>query len=278
MSYAASTHHSFSVELATEYGIEEAILIHHFQHWIKINRRKNKNFKDGHWWTYQTREEIAAHFPYWSSENIRRYIESLEKKGIIKTGNFNKINFDKTLWYAFADEEKFLGPQENSNNSYERQICQIEVANLPNRTGKSATPIPDTKTNTKETTTDPLPPKGAAAGLSVEEQLKRSKFSEVQALEAVEFYKSNKQEADEKKNPIGWIITMVELGKHKEIAAANEKAEKRKDWAQKNEYSCGSGYMMAVKDGVVKVSGGVEKLIKYSSNDPFWEQVGLSFA
>ncbi len=145
MASLSSQHHSFDINLATQYSIEEAIIIHHFQHWIQVNKKLGRNLIEGRTWTYQTREEIAAHFPYLSVEVVRRTCEKLVKqRKILITSTHNKTPFDKTLWYAFADEEKFICPLENSNISYERRNCQIERRNCQIRNGEFATPIPNT--------------------------------------------------------------------------------------------------------------------------------------
>jgi hypothetical protein len=117
----SSMHHSFDVGLAAKYGIEEAILIHHFQHWIRINRFKDRNIYDGKCWTYQSRKEIQAHFPYMSYETIKYRIERLIFLGVLVAKNFNKNRMDKTLWYAFVDEKKFMVDEDFSNNVYERE-------------------------------------------------------------------------------------------------------------------------------------------------------------
>jgi len=111
----------------------------------------NRNFKEGRTWTYQTYEEICAHFPYLGKEEVREAIERLckgkarrSKDGAVEftpvliKGNFNKTPFDKTTWYAF------------SNSCYERAIAQIDKDICPNGTSHLPTPIPDTKTDTKE--------------------------------------------------------------------------------------------------------------------------------
>ena len=153
-----SLHHSFDIDLATEYGPEEAIVIHHFQHWIRLNRKRNKNFIENRTWSYQTLEEIADHFPYWTLEEVRTIVERLcfgqnrrSKKGIefspvLMKNNFNKAPFDKTSWYAFVDEDKFL----NSKDSYERGNAQMQTGKCPAPDGEMPTPIPDTKTDTKK--------------------------------------------------------------------------------------------------------------------------------
>lgn len=139
--------HSFNVELAQKYGVFEAILIHHFQFWISYNKNKGSNLKEGKTWTFQTRKEMAALFPYFDENQVRRLCEKLVLDGVLETNNFNKKGFDRTLWYAFVNEEQMIG---NSKKFHERQNCQMDKAKLPNANGKSATPIPDTKPDTKQ--------------------------------------------------------------------------------------------------------------------------------
>lgn len=148
MTFLSSQHHSFDVRLARAFGMDGAVLIHHFQHWIRINRFAKRNIKDGRCWTYQTRREIQAHFPYLSFDEVRRTCEKLIALGVLVTGNYNKSKVDKTLWYAFVDEQAFGVDEENSNKFYERQNCPSKGKSaFPE--GKSATPIPDTKPNAK---------------------------------------------------------------------------------------------------------------------------------
>lgn len=103
--------HSFNTTFASIYGVHEAILISHFQYWINYNKRLNRNFKDGRTWTYQTRKEIAAWFPYFTEKQVRTVIDNLIKKEVIVKGNYNNHNFDKTVWYAFKNEEIFTSAQ-----------------------------------------------------------------------------------------------------------------------------------------------------------------------
>ncbi|MHA1401904.1 MAG: hypothetical protein ACTSQE_16255, partial [Candidatus Heimdallarchaeaceae archaeon] len=147
-----SLHHSFDIELAEEYGIVEAVLIHHFQHWITVNKKLKKNHKEGKTWTYQTLEEIAAHYPYFTRDQVRDVLYKLEngksRKGksekllfnpVFLTGNFNKHKYDKTQWYAFVDEYRFISSDESPHG----------VGESPHGKGRIPTPIPDTKTHTE---------------------------------------------------------------------------------------------------------------------------------
>jgi len=133
-----SIFHSFNTELAKEYGMAEAVLIHHFQHWITVNQRLKRNHKEGRTWSYQTILEIEAHFCYLSNKQVRRILDKLVKTEVLIKGNFNKHAYDRTVWYAFKDENKFL---EGLNLSPKR-------ANGNSQTGE---PIPDTKPYTNNT-------------------------------------------------------------------------------------------------------------------------------
>ena len=135
-------HHSFDSELAAQYSIEEAIMIHHFQFWISKNKRLKRNNHKGRTWTYETIEEIAAHFSYWSRDQVKRILNKLVKNNIIIKGNFNKKKYDRTVWYAFKDEEKFIFIEKGRNR-------QMDMAKSGNPKDEIATPIPDTKTYTK---------------------------------------------------------------------------------------------------------------------------------
>lgn len=114
-----SLHHSFDIDLAAEYGTHEAILIHHFQHWIGENQRLKRNFINDRTWSNQTLEEIAAHFTYFTPDQVRDILYKLEhgkaRKGkhqvfkpVLVKGNYNKKKHDRTVWYAFVDEKKFM--------------------------------------------------------------------------------------------------------------------------------------------------------------------------
>lgn len=103
-----SLHHSFDAVLATEIkSTEVAILIHHFQFWISINKRLKRHQYEGRTWMYQTLQEISAAFPYWSIYQIERFINKAVSLKILRKGHFNKSKLDRTVWYAFENEEKF---------------------------------------------------------------------------------------------------------------------------------------------------------------------------
>lgn len=134
--------HTFSVDHAELYGIECAIMIHHFQFWIEQNKRLGKNFFEDKTWVYQTQKEIAAVYSYWGEDKVQRIIKKLIDDGVLIKGNFNKTQFDKTQWYAFSDEIRFSIPQNCGMDSAEQR-------NGFRRTTESYNDI-DTKEDTKE--------------------------------------------------------------------------------------------------------------------------------
>lgn len=207
-------HHSFDITNACKYSVEESILIHNFQLWCNYNARLGKNFHDGRTWTYQSLEEIAAHFPYWTKDQVRRYVEKLTAKDILIKGNYNKSVYDKTIWYSFKNEIEFsiwqnrhlLGTREKDPVPKHPDLReqQEEMANLPSREGELATPIPCTNP-CAETTTTPTPfpqmeQRGASAPVAVvafyeclrevgisdeQKQSLTSQFSEASVVKAV---------------------------------------------------------------------------------------------
>ena len=132
--------HSFNIELAKEYGILEAILLKNIWFWIEKNRANEKNFYDGTYWTYNSTRAFNELFPYASESSIKRALKGLQEKGIIKTGNYNKSSYDRTLWYAFTD----LGESIISNR-------QMETNKSSNGNEQNGLTIPDINTNNKTT-------------------------------------------------------------------------------------------------------------------------------
>jgi|GEM_PF-6328044 hypothetical protein len=137
-------HHSYSVALAIELkDRDKAIIIHHFQYWINLNKRKKspKNFRENRYWTFQTIDDIHAALPEFTKDSLIHHLNVLVEKKILLKGNFNKSRIDKTCWYAFQDEEKFLDKEE-SNYVYERGK-PLSTGENPHPVGENPKAIPD---------------------------------------------------------------------------------------------------------------------------------------
>ncbi|WP_339010459.1 hypothetical protein LIY46_09605 [Fusobacterium varium] len=144
--------HSFNIDLATKYGIEEAIMIEHIAFWINKNIANGKNFIDGEYWTYNSSSAFQKLFPYMNLKKIQRILIKLEELKIIKSGIFNKANFDRTKWYCIIDLEikNIYGMcSEFSKNGMDKNVQssgqkkEIHWSEMSNPLDENVQPIPD---------------------------------------------------------------------------------------------------------------------------------------
>jgi len=113
MSQSKISTHCFLIEDAIQYGVPESVFLYHIRHWIKVNEANENptHFKEGKYWTYDSREAFAKIFPFWTDDQIRNVIKNLEKDGAIIKGHFSKGNYSRTTWYTLGEN-----PQRNSEN------------------------------------------------------------------------------------------------------------------------------------------------------------------
>ena len=95
--------HSFDVDIAKEYGVNAAIVFQDMGYWCEHSRINNANFYDGLYWTYNANHALQEHYPYLSGKAIRTAIQKLIDAGLLVTGNYNKVAFDRTMWYALTE-------------------------------------------------------------------------------------------------------------------------------------------------------------------------------
>lgn len=110
--------YTFDTDIAQRFGINEAILIQNLVFWIRKNEANDKHFHDGRYWTYNSAEAFAQLFPFWTVNQVRRLLARLVEIGVLVKGNYNASQYDRTMWYGFANS--FL------------QNCKIHFANLQN--------------------------------------------------------------------------------------------------------------------------------------------------
>ena len=150
--------HSFDVEIAAEYGINAAILLQNLDFWIAKNKANKENYIDGRYWTYNSIKAYKELFPYLSERQINTALKKLVDEGLIITGNYNKMAYDHTLWYAITDKGQQLLQKckidyaEMSNRLCKNvksnmQKCKIDYAEMSNRNSENVKPIPDINTD-----------------------------------------------------------------------------------------------------------------------------------
>lgn len=129
--------HSFNVQFAQKYGIEESILVHNFYFWIRKNIANDKHLHNGRYWTYNSNNAFCSLFPYINKTKIFRVLKKLCEENIILKDNFNTNVWDKTLWYAFSDK----GIAELSDCGYDIN----DFVKMNHRDNQSEPTIPDNK-------------------------------------------------------------------------------------------------------------------------------------
>ena len=136
--------HSFSVEIATKYGMLEAILLEHLNFWIAKNKANETNFYDGLYWTYSSTKALSQLFPYVSQKSISRALHHLKDEGLIAFGNYNKSSYDRTMWYALTEK----GDLVISGGDLHLSEGKMENPEKENQNSENVQPIPDISTYT----------------------------------------------------------------------------------------------------------------------------------
>ena len=141
--------------LAQNIGLNEAIVIQQLHYWIMQNKRQNKNFYDGRYWTFNSFENWHKDtFYFWGLSTIKRTFKKLENEGLLIIGNYNKKGYDRTKWYSINYDELSYKCCNNSLYQVEpmdsvnvnQSSCQVEPMDSVNVNR----PIPNT---TKRLTT-----------------------------------------------------------------------------------------------------------------------------
>lgn len=141
-------YHHFDPYLAQKYGVNEAIFLSDVAFWVQYNQKNNKNFYDGHYWTYNTTNAICERHFYWTRHQVERIIKKLSECGAILIGNYNSDPRDRTNWYSLGYDlyEYFYG-----NLGAEDRDCIPAKAGIHSR--KSGDPFPQKRGALPDNTT-----------------------------------------------------------------------------------------------------------------------------
>jgi hypothetical protein len=138
--------------LAKALGLNEAIILQQIHYWLTINEGKGSNFKDGYYWTFNSSGGWQKQFPFWSKKTIERVLRNVENKGIVVTGCYNKLSFDRTKWYRL-DYAKLIEVCPLDNNDQIQWTEKVHSFSQNDLTGeatqwdKMTSPIPETNLN-----------------------------------------------------------------------------------------------------------------------------------
>ncbi|SHH41018.1 hypothetical protein SAMN02745180_00253 [Sporanaerobacter acetigenes DSM 13106] len=146
-------------ELAVVLGLNEALILQQVHYWIEINKKNNRNFHEGRYWTYNTIDEWHEEFPFWSNSTIKRTFKRLRDMNLIIVDNFNVYQMDRTLWYTinYEELEKMIKDEEN-DATLDKNDTMIgskgddnDIQNEPMERTNMNSPLPEitTKTSTE---------------------------------------------------------------------------------------------------------------------------------
>lgn len=82
--------------LAMAVGLNEAIVLQQLHYWLG----RSRHVREGKRWVYNSYEGWQRQFPWWSVDTVKRALRSLEDRGLITTGTFNRMKMDRTKWYT----------------------------------------------------------------------------------------------------------------------------------------------------------------------------------
>jgi DNA-binding PadR family transcriptional regulator len=130
--------HYFDVHIAKLYGVHCAVVLQNIWHWIRKNEANGVNLYDGTYWTYNSTKAFADLFPYLSQKQIENALKKLRDEGIIITGNYNVVKYDRTLWYAITEKGKSI-----------LLAGEMEITDRGNGNDNEGEPIPNINTDCK---------------------------------------------------------------------------------------------------------------------------------
>lgn len=160
----------FRPKLACAIGLHEAIIVNQIEYWVtqikqwKEPKERDRHYRDGKWWVYNSLEEWHSQFPFISKDLLQRKLVKMKKDGILfATSQYNTASFDRTLWYSInyeklasivagIDIEPQKSEDENASNDAKSQNSLISPMSGFSRDGSRDFPETYTRDYSTETT------------------------------------------------------------------------------------------------------------------------------
>lgn len=120
--------YKFDSEVAAIVGINAAVIFDNIGFWAATNAANERNYFDGHYWTYNSINAFQTLFPFLSVKNIRTALEKLESGGFIISGCYSENKRNRTKWYALSDKGRGFYTRRNQQ---QQSISQNGNLHLP---------------------------------------------------------------------------------------------------------------------------------------------------
>ena len=190
-------------KLATEIGLNEAIVLQQMHYWIN----KSNHIHDNKRWIYNSYKEWEQHFPFWSNATIRRTISSLEKQELVLVGNYNKAGFDKTKWYSInyskleGVSKRVAQNEQTSGSKRANAVAQNEQTNTRDYT-ENTSDSRHTQSNIYEYITKELE--------NIQNSMQFEKLSyEIDLAKDIEIVKIATDYTKQKQKGINYLVTVL---------------------------------------------------------------------
>lgn len=125
--------YSFSTDDAIAHGVDEAILLHNIRYWLDYARAHDEMKQDGYHWMYMTATSMQLIMPFWSVNKIRKMLKSLEKDGIVITGEYNKSSWNRTKWYSMPEFYHVANPPHATSQTATSTCSQTATSLYSNK-------------------------------------------------------------------------------------------------------------------------------------------------
>jgi hypothetical protein len=86
--------------LAVMVGLNEAIVLQQMHYWLS----RSQYTHEGRKWIYNSTDEWAAQFPFWSEATVKRALSSLKEQGFIEVRKLSEDRRDRTNYYTIVYE------------------------------------------------------------------------------------------------------------------------------------------------------------------------------
>lgn len=217
-------------KLATEIGLNEAIILQQMHYWIN----KSNHIHDNKRWIYNSYKEWEHHFPFWSNATIRRTISSLERQELVLVGNYNKAGFDKTKWYSInyskleVVSKRVAQNEQTSCSKRAKAVAQNEQTNTRDYT-ENTSDSRHTQSNIYEYITKELE--------NIQNSMQFEKLSyEIDLAKDIEIVKIATDYTKQKQKGINYLVTVLKNWnnegvdtKEKALAKVTPKKKKSKE-------------------------------------------------
>ena len=113
-------------KLAELVGLNQAVILQQIHYWSK----RLDNMREGHKWVYNSIQDWAKQFPFWSEKTTERAFTKLRLEGLLVTGEFNNNPTDRTLWYRINYDQLEETLRAANERAASRQIAIVHPDKL----------------------------------------------------------------------------------------------------------------------------------------------------